>query len=421
MTLELLQCVNHFLLNSLIYCINYIPMSIRQILKSSIAAVFSVTCVLSSTYITNTQAESVIIPKPPVLNATAYVLMDAASGEILVQKNADKRLPPASMTKMMTSYLATHELALGNLGEQDPVPVSVKAWKMGGSKMFIREGRDVPLIELLKGVIIQSGNDASIAVAEYVAGSEDAFVDLMNRHAQRMGMENTHFKNATGWPAEGHYSSSHDMALLARSIINDHPEYYSLYKEKYFEFNKIRQPNRNKLLWRDPSVDGLKTGHTDEAGYCLTASAIRDDMRLIAVVMGTNSENARATETQKLLTYGFRYFETHRLYKAGEHIKTLPVWYGKETEFEVGLEKDLFITIARGAKEQVEVETLTNEYIEAPLQAAESQGSLSIRLNGEVLAERPLIALSNVEEASFFSRLWDGVKLFFIKLFSGEG
>lgn len=254
-----------------------------------------------------------------------------------------------------------------------------------------------------------------------MAGSEDAFVDLMNRHAQRMGMENTQFKNSTGWPAEGHYSSSMDMALLAQAIINEHPEYYGLYKEKYFEFNKIRQPNRNKLLWRDPSVDGLKTGHTEEAGFCLTASAIRDDMRLIAVVMGTNSENARATETQKLLTYGFRYYETHRLYQAGASIKTLPVWYGEQTEFDVGVEEDMFITIARGSKEQLEVETLTNEYIEAPLQTSDGLGTLTVRLNGETLAERQLVALTDVEEASFFSRLWDGIKLFFIKLIGGEG
>ncbi len=387
-----------------------------QIVKTRIAAIISFTCVLSTA-----QAESVIIPKPPVLNATAYVLMDAASGEILVQKNADKQLPPASMTKMMTSYLATHELALGNLNEQDQVPVSVKAWKMGGSKMFIREGRDVALIDLIKGVIIQSGNDASIAVSEFVAGSEDAFVDLMNRHAQRMGMVNTQFQNATGWPAKGHFSSAHDMAILAQGIINDHPEYYSLYKEKYFEFNKIRQPNRNKLLWRDPSVDGLKTGHTDEAGFCLTASAERNGMRLIAVVMGTKSENARATETQKLLTYGFRYFETHRLYEGAASIKTLPVWFGEETEFDIGIADDLFITVARGAKEQLQIETLTNEFIEAPLKAGESQGTLTIRLDDKVLAERPLVALTNVSEASFFSRVWDGIKLFFIKLFGAEG
>lgn len=391
-------------------------MTIRHLFTRSIAAIFSVTCFTVAVH-----AESVIIPKPPVLNASAYVLMDAASGEILVQKNADKQLPPASMTKMMTSYLATHELALGNLNEQDQVPVSVKAWKMGGSKMFIREGRDVSFIDLIKGIIIQSGNDASIAVSEYVAGSEDAFVDLMNQHAQRMGMTNTRFQNATGWPAKEHFSSANDMAILARSIINDHPEYYSLYKEKYFEFNKIRQPNRNKLLWRDPSVDGLKTGHTDEAGYCLTASAERNGMRLIAVVMGTKSENARATETQKLLTYGFRYFETYRLYEAAASIKTLPVWFAGETEFNVGLTDDLFITIARGAKEQLEIETLTNEFIEAPLKAGENQGTLTIRLNDKVLAERPLVALTDINEAGFFSRLWDGIKLFFVKIVGGEG
>lgn len=390
-------------------------MNIRHVIKIGLVAVFSLSCTL-----TTVQAGSVIIPKPPVLNATAYVLMDAASGEIIVQKNADKQLPPASMTKMMTSYLVTHELAEGNLTEQDPVPVSIKAWKMGGSKMFIREGTDVPLLDLLKGVIIQSGNDASIALSEYLAGSEDAFVDLMNRHAQRLGMVNTQFRNSTGWPADGHFSTAHDMAVLAKSIINDHPEYYSLYKEKYFEFNKIRQPNRNKLLWRDPSVDGLKTGHTAEAGYCLTASAEREGMRLIAVVMGTNSENARATETQKLLTYGFRYFETHRLYEAGQSIKILPLWYGANTQFEVGLSNDLYITIARGSKEQLEVETLTNEYIEAPLSTGDSQGQLIIRLNDKVLVERPLIALSNEDESGFFSRLWDGIKLFFIKLIGGD-
>jgi D-alanyl-D-alanine carboxypeptidase (penicillin-binding protein 5/6) len=415
MAYELLQCGYHF------YSIHrdiikYTLMNISQIFKASIAAVISVSSAISSV-----QAASVIIPKPPVLNATAYVLMDATSGEILVQKNADKQLPPASMTKMMTSYLATHELALGNLGEQDQVPISIKAWKMGGSKMFIREGRDVALIDLIKGIIIQSGNDASIAVSEYVAGSEDAFVDLMNKHTQRMGMTNTQFKNATGWPAKGHFSSAHDMAILAQAIINDHPEYYPLYKEKYFEFNKIRQPNRNKLLWRDPSVDGLKTGHTDEAGFCLTASAQRNGMRLIAVVMGTNSENARATETQKLLTYGFRYFETHRLYQAGASIKNLPVWFGEETAFDIGLNKDLYITIARGSKEQLQVETLTNKFIEAPLNAGEIQGTLTIRLDDKVLAERSLVALNNVEEAGFFSRFWDGIKLFFIKLGGGEG
>lgn len=390
-------------------------MNIKHLVKTSIAAVFSIGCTLAVA-----QTDTVIIPKPPVINATAYVLMDVASGDILVQKNADKQLAPASMTKMMTSYLVTDELALGNLSEEDQVPVSVKAWKMGGSKMFIREGRNVQLLDLLKGVIIQSGNDASVALSEYVAGSEDAFVDLMNQHAQRIGMHNSYFKNATGWPAEGHVSTAHDMALLAKSIITDHPEYYSLYKEKYFEYNGIRQPNRNKLLWRDPSVDGLKTGHTEEAGFCLTASAEREGMRLIAVVMGAKSDNARATETQKLLTYGFRYFETHRLYEAQNSIKTLPLWYGEKTEFNVGLTEDLYVTIARGAKQKLEIETLNNEYIEAPIKAGQSQGVLTIRLGDKVLAERPLVALSSENESGFISRLLDAIKLFFVKLIGGD-
>jgi len=361
-------------------------------------------------------AEAVIIPKPPALNATSYVLMDAASGKVLVEHKANEQLPPASMTKLMTSYLVAQELAMGNISKQDQVPVSIKAWKMGGSKMFIREGTNVALEDLVRGMIIQSGNDASIALAEYVSGSEDAFVDVMNQYASRLGMKNSQFRNATGWPADGHYSSAMDMALLGKAIIEDHPQYYGLYKEKYFEYNKIRQPNRNKLLWRDPSVDGLKTGHTDEAGYCLAASAEKNGMRLIAVVMGTKSEEARARETQKLLTYGFRYFETHRLYAADESIKSVPVWFADQESFDVGLKQDLFITIARGAKEQLVVETLTDEYIEAPFKQGESFGSMTVRLDGEVLAERPLVALTDMPESGFLARIWDAIKLFFAKL-----
>ena len=361
-------------------------------------------------------AEAVIIPKPPALNATSYVLMDAASGKVLVEHKANEQLPPASMTKLMTSYLVAQELAMGNISKQDQVPVSIKAWKMGGSKMFIREGTNVALEDLVRGMIIQSGNDASIALAEYVSGSEDAFVDVMNQYASRLGMKNSQFRNATGWPADGHYSSAMDMALLGKAIIEDHPQYYGLYKEKYFEYNKIRQPNRNKLLWRDPSVDGLKTGHTDEAGYCLAASAERNGMRLIAVVMGTKSEEARARETQKLLTYGFRYFETHRLYAADESIKSVPVWFADQESFDVGLKQDLFITIARGAKEQLVVETLIDEYVEAPFKQGESFGSMTVRLDGEVLAERPLVALTDMPESGFLARIWDAIKLFFAKL-----
>ena len=293
---------------------------------------------------------AVIVPSVPQLDATAYVLMDADSGKILVEKNADKQIPPASLTKMMTSYVAVHELAMGNVEEQTQIPISVKAWRKKGSRMFVREGTQVPLIDLLRGIIVQSGNDASVAVAEYFSGSEDAYAEWMNQYAERFGMTNTQFKNATGWPAKGHYSSAGDMARLALRIIKDHPEYYQLYAEKYFEYNNIRQPNRNKLLWRDPSVDGLKTGHTDEAGFCLAASAVKDGTRFIAVVMGTRSEEARARETQKLLAYGFRYFETHKLYDAGQGLQTKQVWLGANDQIRLGVADELYLTLPRGAK-----------------------------------------------------------------------
>jgi serine-type D-Ala-D-Ala carboxypeptidase (penicillin-binding protein 5/6) len=363
------------------------------------------------------QAE-VIVPKAPDLDARAYVLMDADSGRILVEHNADERLPPASLTKMMTSYIAVHELELGNVTEQTQVPISVKAWRKGGSKMFVREGTEVALIDLLRGIIVQSGNDASVAVAEYFAGSEEAFAGWMNQYAERFGMTNTHFENATGWPAEGHLSTAGDIAKLALHIVKDHPHYYKLYAEKYYEYNDIRQPNRNKLLWRDPSVDGLKTGHTDEAGFCLAASAVRDNTRLIAVVMGTRSEEARARETQKLLAYGFRYYETRKVYNAEEVLQTNPVWLGKTETADIGLEKELYLTLPRGMKGELEVNILTDEFLEAPIVKGQVVGTLTVSMEGEVQAERPLIALSDVEEAGFFGRLWGSIKLFFARLFA---
>ena len=363
------------------------------------------------------QAE-VIVPKAPDLDASAYVLMDADSGRVLVEHNADERLPPASLTKMMTSYIAVHELELGNVTEQTQVPISVKAWRKGGSKMFVREGTEVALIDLLRGIIVQSGNDASVAVAEYFAGSEEAFAGWMNQYAERFGMTNTHFENATGWPAEGHLSTAGDIAKLALHIVKDHPHYYKLYAEKYYEYNNIRQPNRNKLLWRDPSVDGLKTGHTDEAGFCLAASAVRDNTRLIAVVMGTRSEEARARETQKLLAYGFRYYETRKVYNAEEVLQSNPVWLGKTETADIGLEKELYLTLPRGMKGELEVNILTDEFLEAPIVKGQVVGTLTVSMEGEVQAERPLIALSDVEEAGFFGRLWGSIKLFFARLFA---
>lgn len=361
---------------------------------------------------------SVLIPKAPALNAKSYVLMDAYTGQVLVEKQSDKRMAPASLTKMMTSYIAVHEIAQGNVSEDTPVPISVKAWKKGGSKMFVREGTQVKLIDLLRGIIVQSGNDASVAVAEYFAGSEDAFADLMNQYVDRFGMTNTHFKNATGWPADGHYASAHDLAILARHIIQDHPNYYRIYSEKSFKYNNIKQPNRNKLLVRDPTVDGLKTGHTDEAGFCLTASAVRDGTRLIAVVMGTRSDEARARETQKLLSYGFRYYETSTVHKAREALAEPKIWLGKAKQVGLGLEESLVLSLPRGAKNEVTSKIEMGEYIEAPIEAGQRLGTLTVTQQGEVIATRPLVALSEVPASNWFTRLLDQIVLFFTKLLS---
>lgn len=361
----------------------------------------------------------IIIPQPPALNATAYILVDIDSGRVIVEKNADQQLPPASLTKMMTSYVAVHELMEGNATEQTLVPVSVNAWKKGGSKMFIREGTEVPMIDLLRGIIVHSGNDASTAVAEYFSGSEDAYASLMNQYAFQFGMVNTNFENATGWPAEGHLSSARDIATLAKRIIVDHPTYYPLYAEKYFEYNGIRQPNRNKLLWRDKSVDGLKTGHTEEAGYCLAASAKRDQTRLIAVVMGTKSEAARTRETQKLLSYGFRYYETRKLYSAADVLNTARLWFGEQESIEMALAEDLYLTLPRGEGNSVDINISTPDLTEAPIRRGQTLGQLVVTLDGEVLAERNLVAIEDVKKTGLVGQILGEIELFFVRLFGG--
>lgn len=362
------------------------------------------------------QAHAALIPAPPKLAAKSYILIDADSGRILVDHNANKRLPPASLTKMMTAYLVESEISKHNLSPEDKVRVSVKAWKAPGSRMFIKEGDFVAIEDLLKGIIIQSGNDASIAVAEHIGGSESAFADLMTQHAQMMGMENTQFLNATGLPKDGHYSTAHDLAILANHIIKDFPDLYSVYSQQYFTYNGIRQANRNRLLWRDKSVDGLKTGHTDEAGYCLVSSAKRGDMRLISVVMGTSSEEARARESQKLLAYGFRYFETLKPYSAGDVLNEPKVWGGQKEDVKLGIRDDLNITIPRGQAKRLTAKLNVNKVIKAPVSEGQTMGVLQISLDDEVLAERPLVALESVEQGGFFKRLWDSIVLFFMGL-----
>ena len=363
-------------------------------------------------------AANSIIPAPPQIAAKGFLLIDAYSGEVLVSKNADESLPPASLTKMMTSYIATHELQKGNISEQDLVRVSIKAWKTPGSRMFIKEGTRVSVGDLLKGIIIQSGNDASVAIAEYIAGSEDAFADLMNQHATRLGMNSTHYMNATGLPAKHHYTTAADLAKLARAIILEDPEHYQVYSEKEFTYNEIRQPNRNKLLWRDKSVDGLKTGHTEEAGYCLVASAERGGMRLIAVVLGTNSEEARATETQKLLTYGFRFYETRKLYSAGEVLHEAKVWGGANDQVNLGVVEDVYITVPRGQYSSLEASLLVDDYITAGVEAGGEYGSIQVKSQDTTVLEQKLIALESVEPGGLFKRLWDQLVLFFVKLIS---
>ena len=306
----------------------------------------------------------------------------------------------------------------GQIAEQDLVTVSEKAWRTGGSRMFIDVGKQVSVDDLLHGIIIQSGNDASVALAEHIAGSEEAFASMMNTAAERLQLNNTHFMNATGLPSEDHYSSAHDMAKLARAIIYEDPEHYAIYAQKEFLWNGIKQPNRNLLLWRDKTVDGLKTGHTDEAGYCLVASAVRDDMRLISVVFGTNSEAARAAETQKLLTYGFRFFETKTFYKKGVELADSKVWKGQQDTVKVGLADDLTLTLPRGQLQKMAATMVLDESVVAPVKKGDRLGVVEVRLANEVLHTADLVALQDVEEGGFFSRFIDAIRMFFYSLFN---
>ncbi|WP_079204636.1 D-alanyl-D-alanine carboxypeptidase family protein [Pseudomonas sp. CC6-YY-74] len=363
-------------------------------------------------------ASQMAIPAPPQLAAKSYVLMDAASGNILIEENADERLPPASLTKLMTAYLATLDINRGQIKQTDMVRISEKAWRMGGSKMFIEVGKEVSVDDLLHGIIIQSGNDASVAIAEHIAGSEEAFADMMNSNAQRLGMSNSQFRNATGWPDPDHYSSAKDMAKLARAIIFEDPQHYAIYAQKEFLWNGIKQPNRNLLLWRDKTVDGLKTGHTEEAGYCLVSSAVRDGMRLISVVFGTNSEQARAAETQKLLTYGFRFFETRTFYQKGVELAQAQVWKGATRQLKAGLASDLTLTMAKGQLDKLQAGMTLNPQLIAPIQQGDVIGKVEVKLGDEVVHSVDLVALETVEEGGLFRRLWDSIRLFFFGLFN---
>jgi D-alanyl-D-alanine carboxypeptidase (penicillin-binding protein 5/6) len=360
------------------------------------------------------------VPAAPQIGASSYLLIDFNSDSILVENNADLRVEPASITKLMTAYVVFSELDQGNITLEETVAISEKAWRTGGSRMFIEPNMQVTVEDLIRGMVIQSGNDASVALAEHVAGSEEAFAGLMNHYSELLGMGSTNFTNSTGLPGPEHYTTARDIAILSAATIRDFPDYYPWYSEKEFTFNNIRQHNRNTLLWRDPAIDGLKTGHTEAAGYCLAASAKRDGMRLISAVMGSSSESSRASETQTLLNYGFRFFETVQLYEAGQELAPARVWKGMTEEVMVGLTDPVFVTIPRGRYDDLEAQVQIEPQLSAPLEAGTVVGTINVQLGEELVASRQLVTMSMVEEAGFFGSTWDSLKLWMSGFFEDD-
>lgn len=346
-------------------------------------------------------------PPPPAVDASAYILLDHHTGKVLAEFNADARLAPASLTKIMTVYVVFREISRGHLQLDDLATVSQKAWETSGSRMFVEVNEQVKIEDLLKGVIIQSGNDASVVLAEHVAGNESTFADMMNQHAARLGMLNTHFKNSDGLPDPDHYTTARDLAILTSALIHEFPDYYRWFSQKEFTYNKITQQNRNKLLSRDESVDGVKTGFTDDAGYCLVASALRENMRLISVVLGAKSANARANENQSLLNYGFRFFEAHRLYQGKTALSEARVWKGAEQKLQLGLIEDLYVTIPRRHYNDLKAEINIDKKITAPVNEGDKFGAVVVKLKNESIVSRDLVALKSIEQGNIVRRLYD--------------
>ncbi|REH40462.1 penicillin-binding protein 6 [Paraperlucidibaca baekdonensis] len=378
---------------------------------------FALTLALS---LISAPALAFVVPSAPTLDNRSSILIDFASGQVLTDNNPHMPVEPASLTKMMTSYIVERALESGRLKETDLVGVSEHAWCRGSSNescMFLPLNGQATVIDMLRGVIIQSGNDASKALAEHMAGSEPAFAEIMNAEAKRLGMKDTQFKNATGLPSPGHITTAYDMAILARAIIKDSNKYYPIYAEKSFTYNNIKQGNRNALLYTDPTVDGLKTGHTNAAGYCLVASSERRNMRLIAAVMGTNSMQARADQVRALLNWGFSSYENVTPMKAGTELANAPVWFGVNDTISVGLANDLSLTIPRGKKDDVEAKTRLQPELEAPIAKGQVVGEVVVSIGDKVLSTQPLVALTDVEEANVVVRLWHYLKRFLSQLF----
>ena len=358
------------------------------------------------------QAEDAQIAPPPNLAVKAYLLTDVNSGRTIATLNSEMRVEPASLTKIMTAYLSFKALKNNHLQLSQILPVSEIAWKVEGSKMFIEPNKPVTVDELLHGMIIQSGNDASIALAEGIAGTEMQFADMMNKEAQRLGMKNTHFMNATGLPDAQHYTTAKDLSILATALISDFPDQYKrLYSVKEYSYNNITQPNRNRLLWLDPNVDGMKTGHTESAGYCLISSAKRDGVRRLSVVLGAPSDAARATESQKLLNYGFQYFDSNLVYKQGQKISQLKVWKGADNQVDSTVSNDLYITLAKGQYANVKAVISSTQPLIAPIKKGQIIGNVKFMLNGKVIDQRNLVAAKSIEGAGILGRAWDSIKL----------
>lgn len=360
-----------------------------------------------------------VMPPPPDFAVKAYILIDANSGYVIAEKNADTQLPPASLTKLMTLYITAGALKAGQIHFEDQVTISENAWRKGGSRMFIKVGSQVPVKELIDGIVIASGNDATVAMAEFLAGTEENFANLMNQTAAQIGMKNSHFVDSNGLPEPAHYSSARDLSSLARSWINTYPEYYPWFKQKWIMFNNIKQPNRNRLLWRDPSVDGMKTGHTDEAQYCLVSSAVRNGMRLITVVMGAPSDAARTNDTEALLNYGFRYYESHQLFAANQSLPITPVrvWFGKEKYMQLGLNAPLYATVPIGAYHDLTANAVFTQNLKAPIVKGQPCGTMQVLLRGKVIATAPLVALQDNPRANFISVFFDYLAMWLHKIF----
>ena len=359
-----------------------------------------------------------MVPKAPKLNLDSYILLEANTNTVIAEFNSENQISPASMTKVMSGYVIADQIASGAISLDDKVLVSEKAWKTGGSKMFIEAGKRVSVRDLLSGIVIQSGNDATVAMAEYVAGSEEGFVDFMNDYASELGLSNTLFQNAVGWTDPNHFSSVNDLAQLTKALIANFPDHYATYKEKEFTFSGIRQLNRNKLLWRDDSVDGVKTGHTESAGYCLISSAKRNDMRLIAVVAGSPSENERLISSQRLLEYGFRFFATQKLISKDSEITTAKVWGGKMDDVALGTKEDILLTLPRSDFKNIKANYNFKNNIQAPISNGDIIGDIEFISDDRVVLSAPLVAIESVEAKGFFGRIWARIVFWILSLFS---